>query len=418
MTSQASEPSGEALPRRDSRLEPPSLILLLLGILFLVASGYLWMQWLQVRSRESVLEVRTLTLRTPIDGILTDLSVAAGSPIQTKQPLFRVRNDKIPRPRVGDLQLQLTAASARLELLKRKVARSERLVAEARGELNLQSRLQVARQRQELQSMLKRRQKAVDELAFLRRDQARKRQLFAVGAMSYDLVDRAETSARQAAEEVRSIDNQITAQRKILEAAESNLTLIATRGGADPETRWRDEQQASWQVRDEYEAQRQQLQSLKEQLRVAQKEHAFFTEALVRSPVDGVVWHVEAFAGSSIQRQTAVMQVLDCKQRWINTYVRESDLRRLRIGQRAEITLYGTGTTLHGSIGLIRSGIGRSSNGSDAAPLLPINIYREAQVKVMIDPKTALREDPERLCYSGYTGKVAFLPQKPQDRRR
>ncbi len=151
---------------------------------------------------------------------------------------------------------------------------------------------------------------------------------------------------------------------------------------------------------------------------MAEDEHAFFTEALVRSPVDGVVWHVEAFAGSSVQRQMAVMQVLDCKQRWINTYVRESDLRRLRIGQRAEIAFYGAGTTLSGSIGLIRSGIGRSSNGSDAAPLLPINMYREAQVKVAIDPKTALQEDPTRLCHSGYTGKVTFLPQNQQDKPR
>lgn len=411
MSSQTSQPSTEALTQRDQRLEPPSLILLLLGILFLIGSGYLWSQWLQVRSRESVLEVRTLTLRTPIDGIITSLRVNAGSPTRRGESLFAVENDKVPRPRLGDLRLQITAATARLELLRQKLSRTERLVSEATEDLELQSRLQVARHQQELQSLLKRRQKSVKEWQFLQRDVHRKRYLFRLGAMAYDQVDRAETSANQEAQETRAIDSQIKAQRSILEAAQNNLTLIATRGGADPEARLRDEQQRLLETRDEYEAQRQQVKSLKQQLLASQRDQQLLTEANVRSPLDGVVWRVDAFAGSSVQRQAPILQLLDCRQRWINTYVKETDLRKLRIGQRALITLYGSSATLRGSIALIRSGIGRSSTGSDAPPLLPINIYREAQVKVAIDPHTVLKEDPRHLCYSGYTGKVSFLSE-------
>lgn len=391
-----------------TRLEPPSLLFLLLGCLFLAASAYLWIQWFQIRSRESILEVRTLTLRTPIDGVITNLNTSAGQLISRGEGLFTVQNSKVPRPRIGDLQLQLTAATARLELLKHRLARSGRLVREANSDLARQSRLQVGRHEQELQALYQRRQQAVDELTFLRRDASRKRFLFNLGSVAYDQVDRADTSAKQAKDEIHALDNQINAQRRVLEAAQKNLTLIATRGGADPESRFRDEKRTLDQIQDEYEAQQQQLQSLQEQLNVAKSDYQMLSEATVRSPIDGVVWHVDAFSGSGVQRNTSVLQVLDCKQRWINTYVREADLRRLRIGQRASISLYGSNTNLKGSIAMIRSGIGRLSSGSDAPPLLPINIYREAQVKVVVDPGTSLREEPQHLCYAGYTGRVTF----------
>lgn len=414
-TSQAPQGFGESPNRKIPRLEPPSLILLVLGVLFLGVSVYLWSQWLRVRSRESVLEVRTLTLRTPIDGIITSLTVTAGRATKQGESLFRVQNDKVPRPRIGDLSLQIAAANARLELLKERMARSRQLVEGATGDLEAQSRLQVARHKQELLSLQRRRQKSIQELEFLQRDYERKQKLYKVGAFSYDQVDRAETSAKQEKAEIRSIENQINAQQRILEAAQSNLTLIATRGGADPEARLRDEQQKLSQLQDDYKAQQLQVKALKEQLAASQKDQQLLTEANVRSPIDGVVYHVDAFAGSSVQRQSSILQLLDCRQRWINTYVKEADLRRLRIGQRALVTLYGSSTKLRGSISLIRSGIGRSSVGSDTTPLLPINIYREAQVKVLIDPETALQEDPQHLCYSGYTGKVTFLPQSTKD---
>jgi hypothetical protein len=101
---------------------------------------------------------------------------------------------------------------------------------------------------------------------------------------------------------------------------------------------------------------------------------------------------------------------LDCSVRWINTYVREGDIKNISVGQKAEVTLYGSKQKLQGKVDLIRSGIGRSSTGSDITPLLPINMYREAQVRVTIEDDSKFSQDPSHLCYSGYTGKVAFLP--------
>ena len=79
------------------------------------------------------------------------------------------------------------------------------------------------------------------------------------------------------------------------------------------------------------------------------------------------------------------------------------------INQNAEISLYGSNLKLKGKVSLIRSRIGRLSTGSDITPLLPINMYREAQVRVAIDKAQGPSQNPGNLCYSGYTGKVTFL---------
>jgi multidrug resistance efflux pump len=110
-----------------------------------------------------------------------------------------------------------------------------------------------------------------------------------------------------------------------------------------------------------------------------------------------------------VKEQENVLYLLDCNRRWVNAYVREGDLKRIHIGQRAEIKLFGSEQTLSGRVSLVRSGVGRTSEGSDFLPLLPINIYRESQVKISIDPTQNLKDEAGKMCYSGHTGKVTFL---------
>jgi multidrug resistance efflux pump len=180
--------------------------------------------------------------------------------------------------------------------------------------------------------------------------------------------------------------------------------------GADPETFHRESVNRLAIIQEEKQDQSSRIQALKKQLSQANKEYEINRFANVPSPINGVVWTIDHYAGSSIREQETILSILDCSERWINTYVREGDIKNLNIGQNAEITLYGSNLKLKGKVSLIRSGIGRSSTGSDITPLLPINMYREAQVRVAIDKAEGPSPDPGNLCFSGYTGKVTFLP--------
>jgi multidrug resistance efflux pump len=184
--------------------------------------------------------------------------------------------------------------------------------------------------------------------------------------------------------------------------------LTATRGGSDPETIDRESANRLAIIQEEKQDQSSRIQAVQKQLRQAPKEHETNRFVNVPSPINGVVRTVENYAGSSIREEEKVLSILDCSKRWINTYVREADIKYLSIGQKAEISLYGSNRKLRGRVSLIRSGIGRSSTGSDITQLLPINMYREAQVRVSIVPGGPSLT-PGNLCYSGYTGKVTFL---------
>jgi multidrug resistance efflux pump len=391
-------------------LNASNVLTLCASIFLLAVSGSLWLQFSRVRAREAIVEVRTLTLKSPIEGLITTLDIEAGETVQKGQSLFQVTNSRVPQPRVGDIQIELSAAQARLRIVQLQEARAIRVLGDADKDFNRQTSLQISRQKEELNVLTRKREQAVQEASFAERNYSRRKQLYSQGAIAFDEVDRAATSLAQAREEVRVNDNRIKAQKRVLEAAEENLTLIATRGGADPETFRRDSRIELEIARDEKQAQQFRIQELQNQLNQAKREYEIKRFANITSPIDGVVWTIEHHAGSSIKEQETVLSLLDCRERWINTYVREGDIKNIYIGQKAEITLYGSMHKLKGKVSLIRSGIGRSSSGSDIIPLLPINIYRESQVRIALESESTFSQDPGHLCFSGYTGKVIFKP--------
>jgi len=63
----------------------PNVVSLCGAVCLLAASGALWMQFSRVRAREAIVEVRTLTLKSPIEGSITNLEVQAGEGIQKGQ---------------------------------------------------------------------------------------------------------------------------------------------------------------------------------------------------------------------------------------------------------------------------------------------------------------------------------------------
>jgi multidrug resistance efflux pump len=390
------------------RLDAANVLTLSAALGLLVVSGALWVQFTRVRAREAIVEVRTLTLQSPIEGLITTLEVQAGSEVQSGQSLFQVTNSRVPKPRVGDLQIELSAAQAKLRMIQLQEERAERVLGDADQDFARQSKLQISRQREELNALLRKRLQAQQEASFAERNYARRNQLYTQGAIAFDEVDRAATSLAQAREEVRLSGNRIKAQEQVLEAAQRNLTLIATRGGADPETFLRDSRIDFEVVQEEKQAQQFRIQELQNQLNQAKKEYDILRFANITSPIDAVVWSIDHYAGSSVKEQETVLRLLDCRERWVNTYVREGDIKNLYIGQNAEVDLYGSKEKLRGRISLIRSGIGRSSSGSDIIPLLPINMYRESQVRIALEADSKLSKDPGHLCFSGYTGKVTF----------
>src|ERR1700722_9539826 len=85
----------------------------------------------------------------------------------------------------------------------------------------------------------------------------------------------------------------------------------------------------------------------------------------VRSPVNGWVTNLLLHGGGLATTGVTAMTLVDADSFWINGYFEETQLRRIKVGNLAEISLMAyPGTTITGRA----SGVGRGIDVSDAAP--------------------------------------------------
>jgi HlyD family secretion protein len=116
--------------------------------------------------------------------------------------------------------------------------------------------------------------------------------------------------------------------------------------------------------------------------RVAQLEQQL-KDAVIVSPVAGVVTEKLAEPGELAARGTGIVVVTDLANAWLNAYVAETDLARLRLGQEAEVVT-DDGQRRKGRVSFVAS----------RAEFTPKNVQtRDERVKLVYRIKLALEND-------------------------
>ncbi|WBH15377.1 HlyD family secretion protein [Sphingomonas radiodurans] len=131
--------------------------------------------------------------------------------------------------------------------------------------------------------------------------------------------------------------------------------------------------------------------------------------AIVRShmhvvaPIDGVVAQRNAQLGQQIAAGTPLMAVVPLNRLWVDANFRETQLKDLRLGQRATVIAdaYGDDVVYHGRV------VGLSAGSGSAFALLPpqnasgnwIKIVQRVPVRIMLDPRE-LAANPLRVGLS------------------
>jgi HlyD family secretion protein len=129
--------------------------------------------------------------------------------------------------------------------------------------------------------------------------------------------------------------------------------------------------------REEIEAARARVQGA--DARIAQLEQQL-KDAVIASPVAGVVSEKLAETGELLARGTGILVVSDLPNAWLNAYVAETDLGRLRLGQAAEV-LTDDGQARQGRLSFVAS----------RAEFTPKNVQtRDERVKLVYRIKVAL----------------------------
>jgi HlyD family secretion protein len=132
--------------------------------------------------------------------------------------------------------------------------------------------------------------------------------------------------------------------------------------------------------------------------RVAQLEQQL-EDARILSPVAGVVTEKLAEKGELAARGTGIVVVTDLPNAWLNAYVTEPDLARLRLGQEAEVVT-DDGQARNGRVSFVAS----------RAEFTPKNVQtRDERVKLVYRIKVAL-ENADGLFKPGMPATARLVP--------
>jgi membrane fusion protein (multidrug efflux system) len=115
------------------------------------------------------------------------------------------------------------------------------------------------------------------------------------------------------------------------------------------------------------------------------------SRTVVRAPVDGVVTRRTVQVGQMVQPGTLMMTVVPVQQAYVSANFKEVQLRKVRVGQPAELTsdLYGKSVVYHGRV------VGFSGGTGAAMAIVPaqnatgnwIKVVQRLPVRIALDPK-------------------------------
>jgi HlyD family secretion protein len=132
--------------------------------------------------------------------------------------------------------------------------------------------------------------------------------------------------------------------------------------------------------------------------RIAQLEQ-HVVDAVIKSPTAGVVTEKLAEQGELTARGTGLVVVTDLQDAWLNVYVSEPDLGRIRLGQEAEVVT-DDGQKRKGRVSFIAS----------TAEFTPKNVQtRDERVKLVYRIKVAL-ENEDGLFKPGMPAEARIVP--------
>jgi HlyD family secretion protein len=132
--------------------------------------------------------------------------------------------------------------------------------------------------------------------------------------------------------------------------------------------------------------------------RIAQLEQQV-VDAVIKSPTAGVVTEKLAEQGELTARGTGLVVVTDLQDAWLNVYVSEPDLGRIRLGQEAEVVT-DDGQKRKGRVSFIAS----------TAEFTPKNVQtRDERVKLVYRIKVAL-ENEDGLFKPGMPAEARIVP--------
>ena len=308
-------------------------LLVILGLIVASAAGWYIYSMGRESTDDAFVDGKVFAVSPRVSGYVTEVLVEDNQRVQAGQPLVLLDASEyeVARASARAALAEAEAMLASLELgVPLELTQTEQRVRGARAQLeSMRKTLDMLGREEEAAAQELKRAEAENDLARseLRRMQALQRS----GAVSRSALDTAETRARsaQAMAQASAARRDMAAKQRASTRAdmarlEANIELAAT-----------GQEQADIRAR-QVEAQRARVELARSQAEQAELNRGYTT---VKSPADGFVTRKQVQAGLMVSRGQPLLAVvpLDPQKLWITANFKETQLTRVRPGQRAYI---------------------------------------------------------------------------------
>jgi biotin carboxyl carrier protein len=358
----------------------------------------------QTTSVEAIVNARTLTLRAPIDGIVssvpTDLAVGATFPSGT--PLLRITNGRADRTRFDDLRRLEERTEIETAALKTRLDSIEQMHQEfvAQTQLFQKGRIaQLEARVEESKSNLAAANTRQEETAAVLK---RALELDANGYQPKALLQKVLRDDEIAKQDARSIEQRIKGIMVELESARSGSFLGDSYNDRPRSSQRADElQQQIVELSSQLGEKQSTLVQLQKELNVKRDRLQLNSDTSVLAPSSSTVWELLTASGEHVQRGQELMRLLDCNAAIDTAVVSEAVYNRLQIGSAASFRLRDGYVAMPGRVVNLTGVASAAANFAIA----PSSLLKE-QYRVAVEVPDLRNHDQG--CNLGRTGQVIF----------
>ena len=366
-----------------------------------------------VASSRAIVSAYVLDVRAPIDGTISGLPSAAGVPVRAGDRLGRLEDPRVDKEHLASLRAEEMAARSEADglLEERRALEMQRSGLLARADehtVAIVSRLeqQVAGAQRVL---------AADRLAELeaRTEMERGRQLHEQGILATAEFDKLLSAQRIAVErtgaeeaELRGIQAQAAAAgHGVLADPAANTDVAYSHQRAD-ELAIRLAENARGVAVSSAHARQAEEQSRAEQTRTS-----LLDASDLRSPIDGMLWNLNAMDGERAATGDSVLTLVDCRRQFLLVQIPQERVPDVAVRGQARIRLAGEAIERIGTVLSVSPDAQKDVRHKLAMSPEPDQAGEFAMVRIGLDPEA---EGGSGACYVGRTARV-LIPTTPSN---
>lgn len=358
-------------------------------------------------SLDGTVNARIIAVSSPIEGTVMNTAPKSGTPIDEGELLLAIKNERVNRYGLSELQAELKATQ---DTLKSTALQQNELVSlrnDLQGRYTTYRDAMLRNIDNEIVAQQERIGANTARAQERKSDRERKEQLRVSGHLSEAELVRTRVAERVAEHELEGSQTELDRLKRKKDAVQKGIFIEEGRNDVPYSLQRIDEISMALLTlatrRDELGAR---LVKLQQQVSDEEARTNSLAYATIRSQMNGVIWRNYVVAGSNVVVGTELLNLLNCRDLFVDIIVHEVNYDDIYPGRESQVRLYGRDEAISGRVAFVR---GSRADFEDKilAASLPRTEGKYAKIRVDLLP-SEMNTDYQNFCQVGRSAQVRF----------